>query len=43
MTEDQVELETINWLVDTGYTHICGYDIGFACLPGARLKTSSSY
>ena len=27
MTEDQLELEAINWLVDTGYTHICGYDI----------------
>ena len=27
MTEDQLELEAINWLVDNGYTHICGYDI----------------
>lgn len=27
MTEDQLELEAINWLVETGYTHICGYDI----------------
>lgn len=25
MTEDQLELEAINWLVDTGYTHACGY------------------
>ncbi len=27
MTEDQLELEAMNWLVETGYTHICGYDI----------------
>lgn len=27
MTEDQLELEAINWLVDSGYTHLCGYDI----------------
>lgn len=27
MTEDQLELEAINWLVDTGYTHISGYGL----------------
>lgn len=27
MTEDQLELDAINWLVETGYTHICGYAI----------------
>lgn len=27
MTEDQLELEVLNWLVETYYTHICGYDI----------------
>ncbi len=27
MTADQLELEAMNWLVETGYTHICGYDI----------------
>ena len=24
MTEDQLELEAINWLVETGYPHLCG-------------------
>lgn len=27
MTEDQLEQEMIGWLVEAGYTHICGYDI----------------
>jgi type I restriction enzyme R subunit len=27
VTEDQLEQEMIGWLVEAGYTHICGYDI----------------
>ncbi len=27
MTEDQLEQEALSWLVETGYRHICGYDI----------------
>ncbi len=27
MTEDQLEQEALSWLVETGYRHVCGYDI----------------
>jgi type I restriction enzyme, R subunit len=27
MTEDQLEQEALNWLVETGYRYLCGYDI----------------
>ncbi|STQ89131.1 type I restriction endonuclease subunit R [Iodobacter fluviatilis] len=27
MTEDQLEQEALSWLVETGYRHLCGYDI----------------
>lgn len=27
MTEDQLERETLAWLQDVGYTHVCGPDI----------------
>jgi len=27
MTEDQLEKETLSWLVETGYRHVSGYDI----------------
>lgn len=27
MTEDQLEQETLAWLQDVGYTHLCGPDI----------------
>ncbi|WP_018609568.1 type I restriction endonuclease subunit R [Uliginosibacterium gangwonense] len=27
MTEDQLEQEVLSWLVETGYRHVCGYDI----------------
>jgi type I restriction enzyme R subunit len=27
VTEDQLEQEMLGWLVQAGYTHICGYDI----------------
>lgn len=27
MTEDQLEQEVLQWLTETGYSHICGYDI----------------
>ena len=27
MTEDQLEQEALSWLVETGYQHVCGYDI----------------
>ena len=29
MTEDQLEQETLGWLQDVGYTHLCGPDIAF--------------
>ena len=27
MTEDQLEQDSLSWLADVGYTHVCGYDI----------------
>ncbi|WP_280190081.1 type I restriction endonuclease subunit R [Delftia sp. PS-11] len=27
MTEDQLEKDALSWLVEVGYTHLCGYDI----------------
>ena len=27
MTEDQLEQEALSWLAETGYKHLCGYDI----------------
>ena len=27
MTEDQLEQEALSWLVETGYRHVCGYNI----------------
>jgi len=27
MTEDQLEQEVLQWFTETGYTHLCGYDI----------------
>jgi type I restriction enzyme, R subunit len=27
MTEDQLEQETLSWLVECGYRHVCGYDV----------------
>jgi type I restriction enzyme R subunit len=27
MTEDQLEQEALSWLIEVGYTHLCGYDI----------------
>ena len=27
MTEDQLEQEALSWLMETGYRHVCGYDI----------------
>ena len=27
VTEDQVELQSIEWFKDLGYQYVCGYDI----------------
>ena len=27
VTEDQVELQSIDWFKDLGYQYVCGYDI----------------
>jgi len=27
VTEDQLEQEALSWLIETGYRHVCGYDI----------------
>ena len=29
VTEDQVELQSIEWFKDLGYQHVCGYDLAF--------------
>ncbi|CAM3678734.1 type I restriction endonuclease subunit R [Polynucleobacter antarcticus] len=36
MTEDQLEQETLEWLVDVGYTHLYGPDIAFDGLSPER-------
>ena len=39
MTEDQLEQEALSWLVETGYRHICGYDIA----PDGALPERNNY
>ncbi len=39
MTEDQLELETLGWLADVGYTHVYGPDIA----PDGKAPERSNY
>jgi len=39
VTEDQVELQTIEWFKDLGYDYVCGYDIA----PDGETPERSDY